>query len=59
MLGNGKWEPVELTIDSGAGNNVAPKSAFPWLPIEPNENSKSGRYYVTANGKKVYVLGEK
>jgi hypothetical protein len=59
---NGKteyWEPLLLTMDSGAGNNVAPKNAFPWIKLQPNADSRAGRYYVAANGKKVYVLGEK
>ncbi len=54
-----RWESIELTIDSGAGNNVAPNSVFPWIPLQANEKSRLGRYYITANGKKVYVLGEK
>ena len=55
----GTWEPISVTIDSGAGNNVAPKNSFPWMPMQENEDSRRGRYYTTANGKKVYVLGEK
>ena len=55
----GTWEPISVTIDSGAGNNVAPKNSFPWIPMQENEDSRRGRYYTTANGKKVYVLGEK
>ena len=27
--------------------------------MQQNEDSKNGRYYTTANGKPVYVLGEK
>jgi hypothetical protein len=53
------WEPITITVDSGAGNNVAPKNAFPWAKLEENEDSRRGRYYTTANGKRVYVLGQK
>ena len=49
----GTWEPVSITIDSGAGNNVAPKTAFPWVPLQDNEDSRNGRFYTTANGKRV------
>ena len=56
---SGVWEPITLTIDSGAGNNVAPKNAFPWIKLQENDDSRSGRFYTTANGKRVYVLGEK
>ena len=55
----GNWESLVLTMDSGAGNNVAPRDAFPWAKLEPNDDSRAGKYYLAANGKKVYVLGEK
>ena len=55
----GAWEPITVTADSGAGNNVAPKNAFPWIKLEENDDSRNGRYYTTANGKRVYVLGQK
>ena len=55
----GTWEPIVVTVDSGAGANVAPKDAFPWIELQENDDSRSGRYYTTANGKRVYVLGEK
>jgi hypothetical protein len=55
----GTWEPITITIDSGAGNSVAPRHAFPSVELQQNEDSRNGRYYTTANGKKVYVLGEK
>ena len=55
----GQWEPIILTMDSGAGNNVAPRNAFPWIALEPNDDSRAGKYYLAANGKRVYVLGEK
>ena len=53
------WEAITVTVDSGAANNVAPKNAFPWVKLEENDDSRNGRYYTTANGKRVYVLGEK
>ena len=53
------WETVTVTVDSGAANNVAPKNAFLWIKLEENEDSRNGRFYTTANGKRVYVLGEK
>ena len=59
MNWQGEWEPIVITVDSGAGNNVAPRNAFPWARLEPNDDSRAGRYYTTANGTKVYVLGEK
>jgi hypothetical protein len=55
----GEWEEITVTADSGAGNNVAPRKSFPWIPLQPNDDSRAGRYYIAANGKKVYVLGEK
>jgi hypothetical protein len=55
----GTWKPISITIDSGAGNNVAPKDSFPWIDLVANEDSRNGRFYTTANGKRVYVLGEK
>ena len=59
MALGGTWEAITVTADSGAGNNVAPKDAFPWIKLEENDDSRNGRYYTTANGKRVYVLGQK
>ena len=56
---DGEWQAVEVTMDSGAADNVCPVTAFPGIPLVPNRNSQQGKYYLAANRQKVYVLGEK
>ncbi len=58
-LGEDRWEKFEGIMDSGAVDNVAPETAFPWIPLTVHEDARVGKYYVTASGKKVYVLGVK
>ena len=55
------WKPMPcpMVIDSGAAETVIPTSWFTDHAIRETEASKSGVYYTTANGVKVYNKGEK
>ena len=51
--------PCPMVIDSGAAETVLPLSWFQSHSITETEASRSGVYYTTANGEKVYNKGEK
>ena len=45
-----EWEVIEVTLDSGACETVAPERIGNDIPIEETEASKSGLMYTAANG---------
>ena len=49
---------IEITVDSGAGDTVAPPTAFPWAEVKPSEKSKRGAGYLGAGGERIANLGE-
>ena len=49
---------LELTIDSGASENVIGPNAVTAVPITPSKGSTSGVKYVAANGKEMSNMGE-
>ena len=51
--------PCPMVIDSGAAETVLPLSWFKDHKIMETDASRSGVYYRTANGEKVYNKGEK
>ena len=52
-------ETIDIVIDSGAAESVAPASIAPWIPAAPSEGSKKGQQYLNASGEKLPNLGEK
>ncbi len=50
---------LEMTLDSGAGDHVLPKSMFPSVAIKPTPKSISGRCFYDASGKEIPNEGEK
>ena len=54
-----KRTAVIMTVESGAADNVVPRDAFPEVPLKQNHWSKTGKYFLTANGAKVYIHGAK
>ena len=48
-----------MTVDSGAGESVAPPHEADKFPIVETQASRDGTYYVAATGDRVYNEGEK
>ena len=53
------WGRVEVQIDSGAIDTVAPKSVGGHIPIRETEAVKRNMGYVAANGTKIANYGER
>ena len=52
-----EWEPVDVTVDSGAFDSVANKSLC--AGIKARKTEKTGRSYTAANGTGIQIYGEK
>ena len=52
------WQQIEVVLDSGAADSVCPKDMCPQFGVEDSEASKAGVYYTSANGGKLYNLGQ-
>jgi len=50
---------ISGVMDSGSIANVVRKTDAPWIPIEPNEASRTKSYYSGAGGHKIYNMGQK
>ena len=55
----GTWEKIDITVDSGAVDTVAPPSVASHVPIESTWASQEGYCYRAANGQLLPNLGEK
>ena len=51
--------PKPLVVDSGAGETVIPAEWLQSHPTKESAGSRSGEYYTTADGSKVYNEGQK
>ena len=49
-VGEGRWERVEVMVDSGAIYNVGPQSVGQGLDVKPNQASTIGACYHAASG---------
>ena len=58
-LGQPEWVSIEVVMDSGAAESVAPSDMAPWLPIKESDGSRAGRKNVSASGEVLQNLGEK
>ena len=45
-----EWVKIEVVMDSGAAESVAPADTAPWLPILESPGSRAGRKYMSASG---------
>ena len=54
-----EWTEIEITIDSGACDNVMPTNLTPHISLMQNENSRRGMEYEVANGEGLPNQGEK
>ena len=52
-----EWQPIELTVDSGAADTVAPEDALENFDVDTSEASEEG--FVVADGTKIPNLGKK
>ena len=52
-------ERIEVIVDSGAAESVAPPSVGRSFQIQESEGSRAGQKYVTADGTALVNLGEK
>ena len=53
------WSKISGTVDSGAVTIVMNRKVADWVPIQPNEASRTKRWYTGASGDKIYNEGEK
>ena len=56
---DGNQAEIEVTVDSGAGDNVLPSKMFPSLPTKPTARSRGGKCFVDASGKDIANEGER
>ena len=54
-----EWTEIELTADSGACDNVMPKSLCEHINIIPSVHSRAGVEYEVANGETIPNLGQR
>ena len=54
-----EWITIEVVMDSGAAESVAPADMAPWVPIKESEGSRAGKQYLSASGEMLKNLGEK
>ena len=58
-LSEPKWVDIEVVMDSGAAESVAPSAVAPWVRIKESIGSREGREYLSASGDVLKNLGEK
>ena len=58
-LGQPEWVSIEVVMDSGAAESVAPSDMAPWVPIKESDGSRAGRKFFSASGEVLQNLGEK
>ena len=56
---NPQWEAIEMAVDSGASETVAPLNMCQGIPIEDTKASLSGTKYEVANGHVIHNKGQK
>jgi hypothetical protein len=57
--GNGNWEKITVTIDSGAVDSVGPRTMATDISIKDTPASRAGLKYRAANGTPIDNLGDK
>ena len=56
---SGEWEKIEVTADSGAADMVGPPIVAEAFKVNQTDASRNGKYYLAANGERIYNEGEK
>ena len=56
---NEDWEIINVTVDSGAVDNVAPEEIGEQFEVKETKMSQKKGYYTAANGTKIYNQGER
>ena len=59
IAGDGQWEEIELSVDSGATESVVPDNMPQSIPTRPGAAHKRGVQYEVANGERIPNEGEK
>ena len=54
-----KWECLDIVLDSGAAESVAPESMAAWIPTVESAGSRRGQTYLSASGDDMPNKGEK
>ena len=54
-----EWVTIEVVMDSGAAESVAPSEVAPWIETKESPGSREGREYLSASGDVLRNLGEK
>ena len=54
-----EWVQIDVVMDSGAAESVAPSNIAPWIDIQESAGSRAGRKYLSASGEVLKNLGEK
>ena len=57
--GNGVYEVVTVTLDSGAYNTVGPRKVGSYFPVKPTEASQTGKHFSAANGSVIRNYGQR
>ena len=57
--GEGEWEEVKITVDSGAVDTVGPRTLGKGIPLLETEASKQRKFYRAANDTKIAIHGKK
>lgn len=57
--GQEQWKTLEVVMDSGAAESVAPERSAPWVQTKPSRGSTRGQIYTSASGEKLPNKGEK
>ena len=52
------WKKVTVVVDSGAAENVMPRSMFPEIGIRQTERSKSGNSFKLPGGENTKIYGQ-
>ena len=58
-LGEPEWVTIEVVMDSGAAESVAPSGVAPWIQTKESQGSREGREYLSASGDVLKNLREK
>ena len=54
-----EWQEIEVVMDSGSGDSVAPTTLAPGVSVRESVGPKQGQHYVSATGNRIPNLGEK
>ena len=59
LIGNGEWEEIEVTVDSGACDTVIPLDVLSQVELSPSPQSEAGLKYEAASGHEIENVGER